>query len=164
MSVLHMCAAFRVSLPSSNVRLVRRVGVAMLLGIAFGTGCVDRLSGPQVVQLADSLEHSLSPEGQQRREQFFNSLKYGGWADKLSRIRGVPIVSIRRDGQALPYRGVVFERVMVPRGGLEDRSGCAGTRRVAMFWGEGDRPAPVTLSGGDFHRPWVPGAHFCPDV
>jgi hypothetical protein len=134
------------------------------LCLALAASCGDHLSGPQVVQLVDSLEHSLSPEGQQRREQFFSSLKYGGWTDKLSRIRGVPIVSIRRDGRALPYRGVVFEHVMVPGGGLDDRSGCAGTRRVALFWAEGDRPDPLTFSGGDFQRPWVQGIHYCSDV
>lgn len=115
------------------------------------------------MELVDSLEAALSPQAEERRQDVLDGIMWG-WGDKLARIPGISQVHLRRDGRLAPYRALVFERVMVPPGGMADRSGCAGTRWFAVFWREGEEPGVIGMSGGQFRGPWVYGFHSCPDV
>lgn len=151
----------RLSRPRVDIQIL--LTAAAVLGIVSGTGCSDRLTGPETVQLVDTLERALSPESQERRGHALEALMWG-WGDKLARIPGISQVYLQRDGQRTPYHALVFERVMVPPAGIEDRSGCAGPRWFVLFWREGDKPEVVSLRGGQFRGPWVQGFHSCPDV
>ena len=139
------------------------LAAATAAGAALGTGCSDRLTAPEAMELVDSLEAAVSPQSEERRQNVLDGIMRG-WGDKLARIPGISQVHLRRDGRLAPYRALVFERVMVPPGGIEDRSGCAGTRWFAVFWREGEEPGVIGMSGGRFHGQWVQGFHSCPDV
>jgi hypothetical protein len=142
---------------------IRTLLAAATAAGALGTGCSDRLTAPEAMELVDSLEAAVSPQAEERRQHVLEGIIWG-WGDKLARIPSISQVHLRRDGRLASYRALVFERVMVPPGGIEDRSGCAGTRWFAVLWREGEEPGVIGMSGGQFRGPWVHGFHSCPDV
>ena len=115
--------------------------------------CSDRLTAPEAVELVNSVNESLAPGGTPQR--------WLGDVWKSDLRLGAPLgtTALRRDGEKLLYRAIVFERVVVPSGQLGDQN-CAGTRRAAYFW-RADSDGVVFFPGGLFDQRLVPGLGSC---
>jgi hypothetical protein len=136
------------------------LGVASLLGNALWTGCADRVTGPEAVQLIQAFEESSSSDTAARRTRLLTHGLSVIWAGPLSRLHGVSDVTVRRNGKPLRYRAVVLERVV--RGlVLDGHPECDSTYVRAFLWSEGTRPDGLMLQGGQFDQrlspSWVGG-------
>lgn|SRR5574341_353809 len=127
--------------------------VAAFLSVTVCAACTDRLTAPQAVELVNTVEASLAPGGVPQR--------WLGDVWKSDLRLGAPLArtDLRRDGEKLPYRAIVFERVVLPSGHVEN-SACAGTRRVAYLW-RADSDGVVFFPGGVFDQRLVPALAGC---
>jgi hypothetical protein len=128
--------------------------VATYLGVTVCAACTDRLTAPEAVELVHTVEASLAPGGVPQR--------WLGDVWKSDPRLGAPLArtDLRRDGEKLPYRAIVFERVVLPSGHLAT-SPCAGTRRAAYFW-RADSDGVVFFPGGVFDQRLAPALAGCP--
>jgi hypothetical protein len=126
------------------------VSVATFLSVTICAACTDRLTAPEAVELVNKIEESLAPGGVPQR--WLGDI----WKGDLR--LGAPLVSteLRRDGAKLPYRAIVFERVIVPAGHLANAV-CAGTRRAAYFW-RADSDGVVFFPRGVFDQRLLPAS------
>ena len=144
----------------SLLRPTNLLNVVLFIGLAFSTGCRDRLTGPEAARLVDALESSLSTFDRKREQQFFWDRElalFGGHESSL--LRDASAVVLHRDGHTLVYRGLVFESVRVPTSDID----CMGTRWSALLWPEGRDPVDVTFRGGRFDQRLVPQSPLCWD-
>ena len=123
---------------------------AATLSVVLTAACSDRLTAPQAVELVNTVEESRASGGASQRW-------LGGiWTSDL-RLGAALTTELRRDGDRLHYRAIVFERVVVP--GRLGNSICAGTQRSAYFWREGD--GVVFFPEGVFDQRLVPALASC---
>lgn len=131
-----------------------------LLTVTLDLGCGDRLTGPEVVQLVDALEKPFSTDSSDARAR----LRFHGmtviWAERLSRLRNVSTVTLRRNDQTMKYRAVVFERVVLGPG-LDQHRDCSSRYWSAFLWSEGTPPEGLLLVGGQFRERLRPRTLLC---
>ena len=123
------------------------------LSVTICAACTDRLTAPEAVALVNTVEESLAPGGTPQRwlgDVWKSDLRLGA---PLARI------ALRRDGEKVVYRAIVFERVVLPSRDLENPA-CAGTRRAAYFW-LADSNGLVFFPGGVFDQRLVPALGSC---
>jgi len=129
------------------------VVVASFLGLTVCAGCTDRLTAPQAIALVNTVDESLASGKVPQR--------WLGAIWKTDLRLGAPLMrtELRRDGTPLPFRAIVFERIVKPSGHLPD-SFCAGTRRAAYFW-RADSDGVVFFPEGLFDQRLVPALAGC---
>ncbi len=122
--------------------------VLPLFSIALCTGCGDRLTGPQAVQLVDAVASQSAITAEGRRQLFWDIQlgMLGGHESSL--LRAASGVTLRRGGQGMAYRGLVLEFVRVPPSPLD----CLGTRRNVTLWSDDGVDGFVFFGGGNFSR------------
>ena len=116
---------------------------AAALSVVLCAACTERLTAPEAVELVNTLEES------QRLGEV--------WRSDL-RLTAALTVDLERDGDSLPYRAIVFERVVVP--GQLVSANCAGTRRSAHFW-RPDGEGVAFFPDGAFDQRLVPALGTC---
>lgn len=121
--------------------------VATVLNVAICAACSDRLTAPEAVELVHTVEQSLAPGGMPQR--WLGDL----WKSDLRLGAPLRTTHLQRDGEKLPYRAIVFERVVLSSGHLAEP--CVGTRRAAYFW-RADSDGVVFFPGGLFDQRLVP--------
>ena len=116
--------------------------------------CAERLTAPEAVELVNAVDESLN--SRETPQRWLGAI----WKSDLR--LGAPLLTtdLRRDGVPLPYRAIVFERVVKPSGRL-GTSICPGTNRAAYFW-RADSDGVVFFPGGLFDQPLVPPLRSCP--
>lgn len=125
----------------------------MLLIVALVPACSDRLSPTEAVELVNRVEESIGPGGEPQRwlgTIHTSDLRLGG---------PLSTTELRRNGQALSYRAIVFERVVLPSARLGDAI-CAGTQRGVYFW-RADGDGVLFFPRGRFDDRLVPGLRSC---
>ena len=121
--------------------------VLSLLGVALCTGCSDRLTAPEAVQVVDALESALKPGTDISRTPGWWDFLFGaGWLSIASQARELSTVQVLLDGQPKTYHALVFERVLAPLAEVP----CAGTRWWVFLWREGDKADGIGFAGGRF--------------
>src|SRR3989449_5724227 len=100
----------------SVVQTKHLLGALSLLMLTLASGCGDRLTGPEVVQIVDALEKPFWTDRSEARARLRSHGMTAIWAERLSRFHNVSSVTLRRNDQTLKYRAVVFERVVVGPG------------------------------------------------
>ena len=123
------------------------------LSVTICAACTDRLTAPEAVELVNTVEASLAPGGTPQR------WLGGVWKSDLRLGAPLGTTALRRDGDTLRYRAIVFERVVILSGQLGEQV-CAGTRRAAYFW-LADSNGVVFFPGGVFDQRLVPALGSC---
>lgn len=114
-----------------------------VLALVLCTACAERLTAPEAVELVNTLEES------QRLGDVWRSDR---------RLTAALTIDLRRNGDSLPYRALVFERVVLP--GEAVHANCAGTRRSAHFW-RPDGEGVAFFPEGAFDQRLVPALGTC---
>lgn len=146
-----------------RLTLVRGAAVLLLTGSA-AIGCEDRITGPEAVGIVEALESGFRSDSLMRR--MYLSEAMGGWSNVLSPLwnnsAATTQLVVRRDGEPVEYRAIVFERVVVPPAGADTADRCAyAPRRSLLLWRFGDPTEGAVFTGGEFDRPLGPAAGYC---
>lgn len=135
----------------------RHTGTTLILLVGAATlGCEDRITGPEAAEIVTALERGLRDDSLLR--QIYLSYAMGGWSDVLGPVRhnaaATTTVALRRDGEPVEYRAIVYERVVIPPPGLDSADACQfALRRSLLLWRFGDPTEGLVFTGRNFRRP-----------
>ncbi len=146
--------------PTTSARFrAARTLLTISISLPLLTGCADRITGPEALEIARAIERTYSVDGE--LDGPFLHLMGGWWLEPFRKAAGqIPTVVASRDRRSVRYQALVFEKMMDPPTGFLPKDGCVATRRSLLLWREGEYEALV-LTGGDFSQRIVRRPEWC---